>query len=82
MVVTVIVDDCCHLMELKARNARTSASTQQFEKNLPRLLADERAVRRRLHFNLLSNAVKFRHARHRSAGARWAGLPEAASTFR
>jgi two-component system cell cycle sensor histidine kinase PleC len=57
LVVTAVVEDCCHLMELKARN-KDIRIVQQFEKDLPRLLADERAVRQ-IALNLLSNAVKF-----------------------
>jgi two-component system cell cycle sensor histidine kinase PleC len=52
-----IVEDCCHLMELKARN-KDIRIVQHFETGLPRLLADERAVRQ-VTLNLLSNAVKF-----------------------
>jgi two-component system cell cycle sensor histidine kinase PleC len=55
--VAAIAEDCCHLMELKARN-KDIRITQQFETSLPRLLADERAVRQ-ITLNLLSNAVKF-----------------------
>jgi two-component system cell cycle sensor histidine kinase PleC len=57
IVVAEIVEDCCHLMELKARN-RDIRLVRQFETDLPRLLADERAVRQ-ITLNLLSNAVKF-----------------------
>lgn len=57
VVVTAIVEDCCHLMELKARN-KDIRIVQSFETDLPRLLADERAVRQ-ITLNLLSNAVKF-----------------------
>jgi two-component system cell cycle sensor histidine kinase PleC len=57
VVVASIVEDCCHLMELKARN-KDIRIVQQFEKDLPRLMADERAVRQ-ITLNLLSNAVKF-----------------------
>ena len=57
VVVTTIVEDCCHLMELKARN-KDIRIVQQFETDLPRLLGDERAVRQ-ITLNLLSNAVKF-----------------------
>jgi two-component system cell cycle sensor histidine kinase PleC len=57
LVVTATVEDCCHLMELKARN-KDIRIVQQFETDLPRLLADERAVRQ-VTLNLLSNAVKF-----------------------
>ncbi len=55
--VTALVEECCHLMELKARN-KDIRIVQQFENGLPRLLADERAVRQ-IALNLLSNAVKF-----------------------
>ncbi len=44
-------------MELKARN-KDIRIVQQFEQDLPRLHADERAVRQ-IALNLLSNAVKF-----------------------
>jgi len=57
VVVPAIVEDCCHIMELKARN-KDITIVQQFERDLPRLLADERAVRQ-ITLNLLSNAVKF-----------------------
>ncbi|PWJ85850.1 two-component system cell cycle sensor histidine kinase PleC [Pseudaminobacter salicylatoxidans] len=52
-----IVEECCHLMELKAHN-KDLRIVQQFEPELPRLYADERAVRQ-ITLNLLSNAVKF-----------------------
>jgi two-component system cell cycle sensor histidine kinase PleC len=52
-----IVEECCHLMELKARH-KDIRIVQQFESVLPRLFADERAVRQ-ITLNLLSNAVKF-----------------------
>ena len=52
-----IVEECCHLMELKARN-KDIRIIQQFDNVLPRLFADERAVRQ-ITLNLLSNAVKF-----------------------
>ena len=51
------VEECCHLMELKARN-KDLRIVQQFENGLPRLCADERAVRQ-ITLNLLSNAIKF-----------------------
>ncbi|MEW9808291.1 sensor histidine kinase [Mesorhizobium sp. ZMM04-5] len=57
VVVTEIVEDCCHLMELKARN-KDIRIEHRFEPDLPRLMADERAVRQ-IALNLLSNAVKF-----------------------
>ncbi|AZO08054.1 MULTISPECIES: HAMP domain-containing sensor histidine kinase [unclassified Mesorhizobium] len=56
MLVTV-VEDCCHMMELRARN-KDIRVVQEFETTLPRLLADERAVRQ-ITLNLLSNAIKF-----------------------
>ncbi len=52
-----IVEDCCHMMELKARN-KDIRVIQDFESVLPRLFADERAVRQ-ITLNLLSNAIKF-----------------------
>jgi two-component system cell cycle sensor histidine kinase PleC len=52
-----IVEDCCHMMELKARN-KDIRIVQDFEPRLPRVYADERAVRQ-ITLNLLSNAVKF-----------------------
>ncbi|UCI33508.1 sensor histidine kinase [Mesorhizobium sp. B4-1-4] len=52
-----IVEDCCHMMELKARN-KDIRVVQDFEPTLPRLFADERAVRQ-ITLNLLSNAIKF-----------------------
>ena len=57
--VTVLntVEECCRLMELKARN-KGIRIVKQFESVLPRLFADERAVRQ-ITLNLLSNAVKF-----------------------
>jgi len=57
VVVTAIVEDCCHLMELKA-SGKDLRIVRRFETGLPRLLADERAVRQ-ITLNLLSNAVKF-----------------------
>ncbi|SMH47297.1 sensor histidine kinase [Mesorhizobium australicum] len=50
-------EECCHMMELRAR-AKDIRIVQQFEQGLPRLFADERAVRQ-VALNLLSNAVKF-----------------------
>lgn len=52
-----IVEDCCHMMELKARN-KDIRIVQDFESTLPRLFADERALRQ-ITLNLLSNAIKF-----------------------
>jgi two-component system cell cycle sensor histidine kinase PleC len=55
--VTAIVEECCHLMQLRAAN-KNIRIMQQFESNLPRLFADARSVRQ-IALNLLSNAVKF-----------------------
>ncbi len=52
-----IAEDCCHMMELRARN-KDIRIVQDFEATLPRLFADERAVRQ-IVLNLLSNAIKF-----------------------
>jgi two-component system cell cycle sensor histidine kinase PleC len=57
LIVAEVVEECCHMMELKARN-KDIRIVQQFEHELPRLLGDERAVRQ-IALNLLSNAVKF-----------------------
>src|SRR5438876_338207 len=52
-----VVEDCHHLLKLRARN-RGLTIHQVFEPDLPRLWADERAVRQ-ICLNLLSNAIKF-----------------------
>lgn len=52
-----VVEECCHLMELKARN-KDIRVVQQFEPHLPRIFADERSLRQ-ITLNLLSNAIKF-----------------------
>jgi two-component system cell cycle sensor histidine kinase PleC len=52
-----VVEECCHLMELKART-KDIRIVQNFEPHMPRLFADERALRQ-ITLNLLSNAVKF-----------------------
>jgi two-component system cell cycle sensor histidine kinase PleC len=52
-----LVDDCCRMMELKAHKKQIRI-VKQFEPRLPRLYADERAVRQ-IALNLLSNAIKF-----------------------
>lgn len=57
MMLLSVVEDCCHMMELKARN-KDIRIVQNFENALPRLFADERAVRQ-IALNLLSNAIKF-----------------------
>ena len=52
-----IVEDCHHLLKLRATN-RGITIHEVFEADLPRLWADERAVRQ-ICLNLLSNAIKF-----------------------
>ncbi len=52
-----IVEDCHHLLKLRATN-RGITIHEMFEVDLPRLWADERAVRQ-ICLNLLSNAIKF-----------------------
>ncbi|WP_187971449.1 sensor histidine kinase [Aquibium microcysteis] len=57
MLLADVVEECCHLVALRARNKDIHV-TQDFEPDLPPLLADERAVRQ-ITLNLLSNALKF-----------------------
>jgi two-component system cell cycle sensor histidine kinase PleC len=52
-----IVEDCHHLLKLRATN-RGITIHEMFENELPRLWADERAIRQ-ICLNLLSNAIKF-----------------------
>ncbi len=52
-----IVEDCHHLLKLRAAN-RGIVIHEMFEADMPRLWADERAVRQ-ICLNLLSNAIKF-----------------------
>ena len=52
-----VVEESCHMMELKARN-KGIRIVQQFQPGLPRLFADERSIRQ-IMLNLMSNAVKF-----------------------
>ncbi len=52
-----IVEDCAHMMGLRARNKGLTI-VEQYEENLPKIWADERAVRQ-ITLNILSNAVKF-----------------------
>jgi two-component system cell cycle sensor histidine kinase PleC len=54
---TNVVDDCHHLLKLRAQN-RGITVHNVFEEELPRLWADERALRQ-ICLNLLSNAIKF-----------------------
>ena len=53
----VVVEDCHHLLKLRAQN-RGITIHDVFEPDLPRLWADERALRQ-ICLNLLSNAIKF-----------------------
>jgi two-component system cell cycle sensor histidine kinase PleC len=52
-----IVADCHHLMKLRASN-RGITIHEVFEQDMPRLWADERAIRQVV-LNLLSNSIKF-----------------------
>jgi two-component system cell cycle sensor histidine kinase PleC len=52
-----VVEDCHRLLKLRAQN-RGLTIHDMFEADLPRLWADERAVRQ-ICLNLLSNAIKF-----------------------
>jgi len=52
-----VVGDCHHLLQLRARN-RGITIQDMYEPDLPRLWADERAIRQ-ICLNLLSNAIKF-----------------------
>src|SRR5947199_2824129 len=54
---THVIEDCHHLLNLRAQH-RGLAIHQMFEPDLPRLWADERAIRQ-ICLNLLSNAIKF-----------------------
>ena len=54
---TGIVEDCHHLLKIRASN-RGITIHEMFEGGLPRLWADERALRQ-VCLNLLSNAIKF-----------------------
>jgi two-component system cell cycle sensor histidine kinase PleC len=52
-----IVEECRHLLAMRAKN-RDIAVVQALDDGLPRIWADERAVRQ-VALNLLSNAIKF-----------------------
>jgi two-component system, cell cycle sensor histidine kinase PleC len=52
-----VAEECRHLIQLRAAN-RDIIIHELFEKDLPKLWADERAVRQ-ICLNLLSNAIKF-----------------------
>jgi two-component system cell cycle sensor histidine kinase PleC len=57
VMLTVVVEDCHHLLKLRAQN-RGITVHNVFEADLPRMWADERALRQ-ICLNLLSNAIKF-----------------------
>ncbi|MET0221522.1 MAG: HAMP domain-containing sensor histidine kinase [Tardiphaga sp.] len=52
-----VVADCHHLLKLRA-SSRGLTIQEVFERNMPRIWADERAIRQVV-LNLLSNAIKF-----------------------
>jgi len=52
-----IVEECRHLLNLRATKRNITVS-EAFEPDLPRMWADERAIRQ-VALNLLSNAIKF-----------------------
>jgi two-component system, cell cycle sensor histidine kinase PleC len=53
----IVVEDCHHLLKLRAKNRGVTVH-EVFEPEMPRLWADERALRQ-ICLNLLSNAIKF-----------------------
>jgi two-component system cell cycle sensor histidine kinase PleC len=52
-----LAEECVHLLQLRAK-AKNIAITEDYVRTLPRLWADDRAVRQ-IVLNLLSNAIKF-----------------------
>ncbi|MDJ0931346.1 HAMP domain-containing sensor histidine kinase [Breoghania sp.] len=52
-----LVEDCIHPIKLRAKNKGLTIS-EQFQEDLPKLWADERAIRPVV-LNLISNAIKF-----------------------
>ena len=52
-----LVEDCRHMLDIRARK-RDLKVKDYYEPNLPRIWADERAIRQVV-LNLLSNAIKF-----------------------
>ena len=52
-----LVEECRHLLHLRAHNKAITID-EQYARGLPRLLADDRAVRQ-IVLNILSNAIKF-----------------------
>ncbi|MDX2263628.1 MAG: HAMP domain-containing sensor histidine kinase [Hyphomicrobiales bacterium] len=57
VLIKATLSDCCRLMRLRA-DGKGIKITEAHEKSMPRLWADERAVRQ-ICLNLLSNAIKF-----------------------
>ena len=57
IMLSLVVEECHHLMKLKAKTKQITI-VEQVEPDLPKLWADERAVRQ-IVLNLMSNAVKF-----------------------
>jgi two-component system cell cycle sensor histidine kinase PleC len=53
----LVVAECSHLLQIRAKN-RSLTLHDVFEADMPRLWADERAIRQ-ICLNLLSNAIKF-----------------------
>jgi two-component system cell cycle sensor histidine kinase PleC len=54
---TGVVGECCHLLQMRARN-RSLTLHEMYETDMPKLWADERAIRQ-ICLNFLSNAIKF-----------------------
>ena len=54
---SAVAEECVHLLKLKAK-AKNIKIVEQYARGLPRLWADDRAVRQ-ITLNLLSNAIKF-----------------------
>ncbi|PSC05763.1 two-component sensor histidine kinase [Alsobacter soli] len=52
-----VVEDCRHMLQMRAKN-RSISIREMIEPRLPKLWADERAIRQ-VALNLLSNAIKF-----------------------
>jgi two-component system, cell cycle sensor histidine kinase PleC len=52
-----VADECRHMLDIRAK-AKTIALKTQMEPQLPRIWADERAVRQAI-LNLVANAIKF-----------------------
>ncbi|MBN8942511.1 MAG: sensor histidine kinase [Rhizobiales bacterium] len=57
LVLAHVVEECHHLLKVRAKNKGVTI-TQRFEPNMPKLWADERAIRQ-IVLNLMSNAIKF-----------------------